>query len=165
MIHAMTPPTGIGCRSMSFLLYGIVGTIVLFLMLLSSILAHRDRTSHKNGCIGVEGTAAIILRWAGKTLGILNGVGIITSSIMLFTGSFDNCFCAFIVFGQGGYVEGFQYWVQIWVSDVVKFWIGVRSLRLPVILCRCLRTSNLRVFLWLLGAVHSLPQLSTSVLQ
>jgi hypothetical protein len=136
MIDAMTPPAGVGCRSMSFLLYGILGTVVLFLMILSSIFAHRDRSSHKNGSIGLEGTAAITLRWAGKTLGILNGVGIITSSIMQFTGSFDNCFCAYTIFGQSAYAEGFQYWVQVGVADVIKFWIGVCSL--PAIPCSCL---------------------------
>lgn len=99
-------------------------------MFLSSILAHRARPSEnsKETTItqDIQGVLAIALRWNGKVLGVLNGVGIIVASIMQFAGVFDNCFCSSNVFG--GTDKGVLYLLEsseIKGSEVVKFWIGV----------------------------------------
>lgn len=95
-------------------------------MFLSSVLAHRARPleRYKTTTItqDIQETLAIGLRWIGKTLGVLNGVGIIVASIMQFSGIYANCFCSSTVFGSD---EGVIHLTDPLDNDVVKFWIGV----------------------------------------
>lgn len=102
-------------------------------MFLSSILAHRARPGQDNKettvTQDIQGAFAIALRWNGKILGVLNGVGIIVASIMQFAGIYDNCFCSSNVFG--GSEKGVLYLMEvsdIKGSEVYKFWIGVRPI-------------------------------------
>jgi hypothetical protein len=131
MIHMQTPPNRIGCRSLTYILYGANGTITFLFMVLSSVLAHRSRLleGHNRTTITqhIQGTLAISLRWAGKTLGVLNGVGIVVASIMQSSGIYDNCFCSFTVFGSD---KGVIHLTDPSHNEVVKFWIGVRDLSL-----------------------------------
>ncbi|KAK5117926.1 hypothetical protein LTR85_008700 [Meristemomyces frigidus] len=120
MIAYLTPTVGLGCRSGSYLLYGIGGTLVWFCLLLSQLLSHeimlryqkehilnpsmdfrlrydpknpntntyeRDRT-HSALC-----AAAVILRYTGKAMAIVNALWLIISSLLEFIGGFDNCWC------------------------------------------------------------------------
>lgn len=126
LIAYLTPTIGLGCRSGSYLLYGVIGTIVWVCLLTSQLLSHeimlryqrehirnpsmdfrlphdpnnpnqytRDR-GHSTLC-----AAAVILRYTGKFLAIINTLWLIISSLLEFVGGFDNCWCE----GDGGRTE------------------------------------------------------------
>lgn len=97
------PTKGLGCRSGSFLIYAVAGTIVLFLMVASSILAHLVRlndfpphhhlrvSSHTSKLAEFTST---LFRRLGKTLATLNTGWIVTASILQFSTVLDSCWCA-----------------------------------------------------------------------
>ncbi|EGN91773.1 hypothetical protein SERLA73DRAFT_164376 [Serpula lacrymans var. lacrymans S7.3] len=69
-----TPPTGLGCRSLGYLLYGVVSTLVWLLLVVSGVFAHyashRPKTTSSRITIHIsEG-----LCWIGKVTAILNGI-------------------------------------------------------------------------------------------
>lgn len=117
LIAFLTPTIGLGCRSGSYLLYGVLGTTVWVCLLTSMLLSHeamlryqkehrinpsmdfrlrpqpkspnpnqysRDRT-HSAFC-----AAAVILRYIGKTLAVINTLWLVISSLMEFVGGYDN---------------------------------------------------------------------------
>lgn len=42
----LTPTTGLGCRSGTYIIYGLVSTIIWLMLLLSSYLAHYAKVRH-----------------------------------------------------------------------------------------------------------------------
>jgi hypothetical protein len=129
-----TPPSGMGCRALTFCIYGVMGTVVFFLMLASSILAHRARLRPNSNAActaqGIEGFLAVLFRRAGKILGVINGLGIIAASTMQFAGVYDNCFCSASTFtGDPGRLLYLMDPTDISQSTVYKFWIGGQSSR------------------------------------
>jgi hypothetical protein len=112
------------------MLYGGVGTLCFFLMFASSILAHCARPKAGNDTTMLqdfEGAFAMLFRWAGKALAVMNGLGIIVASIMQFAGVYDNCFCLSNLFQ--GHSDGIlrlldPQAVDIKGSEVYRFWIG-----------------------------------------
>ena len=156
-IAFVTPARGLGCRSSSYVLYGVLATAAWLLLVLSSILSHaamlrfqrttqtrlletRGRTggqhdggsnvhmsvlmpSHSSqyqsqqpspatqtavddnepgaappapdrsrGTIALR-AGAVLTRWLGKTLVVLNALWIVTITLVEYTGGFDNCWC------------------------------------------------------------------------
>ena len=128
LIHLNTPPKGIGCRALTFTIYGAAATVTLWLLLLSSLLSHlarrqsiherRSRLKTLIGCI------AALTRWSGKTIAIANGIGILLSCTMQFAGVYDNCFCSSTIFG--GNPNGLVSFIEDDVkgSEVYRYWIG-----------------------------------------
>jgi len=97
LIHVNTPPKGIGCRATTFTVYGVAATLAFWLLLFSSVLAHlarrqsvREKRSSLKTFIGY---IAVLTRWLGKFIAIINGFGILISCIMQFAGVYDSCFC------------------------------------------------------------------------
>lgn len=93
-ITYLTPTVGLGCRSGSFLAYGIGGTFAWLLLLLSSVLSHlkdsefkRSRTRHilEAVCITLDVTA--------KLVATANAIWIITLCIFQFSGFYSTCYC------------------------------------------------------------------------
>ena len=128
LIHLFTPPKGMGCRALTFVVYGSTGTVSFLLLLLSSILAHWARPQSlrgkRSGFKIFVGCIAALTRWLGKTLAILNGLGILLSCGMQFGGVYDNCFCSSTIFG--GNPDGLVKFVEqdIKGSEVYGYWIG-----------------------------------------
>ena len=128
LIHLFTPPTGMGCRALTFFVYGSAGTVAFLLLLLSSILAHWARLQtdreQRSGFKTFVGSVATIARWVGKTIAIMNGIGILVSCGMQFGGVYDNCFCSSTIFG--GNPDGLVKFVEqdIKGSEVYGYWIG-----------------------------------------
>ncbi|KAG6371065.1 hypothetical protein JVT61DRAFT_10602 [Boletus reticuloceps] len=162
-----TPTIGLGCRSLAYLIYGMLSTAVWILLLLSSVLGYYAHhlvedlpipdfesdeqdtsptsiTGHGFPFPGGAGSAAIPLhrfpsphvgtpldtdepasittikyfhtgwrhaqtiarvsdwlRWIGKSLAIVNAVGIITNSVFQYSGMYDNCYCDSSIFKWG----------------------------------------------------------------
>ncbi|KAM6492277.1 hypothetical protein JOM56_012001 [Amanita muscaria] len=98
----LTPTRGFGCRSASFLLYGILATVVWLLLVISSVLAHSFSTSRKQGkSRKVIGALVVFFRQAAKTIAAINAAWILTSSLFQFSSIFDNCYCNAAVLGLG----------------------------------------------------------------
>ncbi|KZV73315.1 hypothetical protein PENSPDRAFT_603094 [Peniophora sp. CONT] len=109
-----TPTTGLGCRSGSFALYGVVGTFVWIIIVSSSFITHyaewleectiatprvelsahhlSPRTAHR---------LAKFLRAFGKLVAVLNAIFIVTACIFLFSNFYTNCWCDSSVLGRG----------------------------------------------------------------
>ena len=128
LIHLNTPPKGIGCRAMTFTMYGAAATLAFLLLLLSSILAHLARRQSvrekRSGSKTFIGYIAMFTRWLGKFIAVMNGVGILLSCIMQFTGVYDNCFCSSTIFG--GNPNGLVWFIEedVTGSEVYKYWVG-----------------------------------------
>jgi hypothetical protein len=103
---------GLGCRSASYILYGVLSTLVWMMLLTSSILtfystntpaqlSRRYLASKLNLRFRVTRFLAICLRRFGKMIAILNTLWILATSILQFTGSYDRCYCNSSVLGLG----------------------------------------------------------------
>ena len=128
LIHLNTPPKGMGCRALTFTVYGAAGTAAFLLLLFSSILSHLVRRQNdrekRSGLRTFIGYIAIFTRWLGKFIAIANGLGILLSCIMQFAAIYDNCFCSSTIFG--GNPNGLVFFIEndVKESDVYKYWIG-----------------------------------------
>jgi hypothetical protein len=131
----LTPTIGLGCRSGSYLLYGILGTVVWMCLLISQLLSHQvmlryqevhihnpsmdfgDREQRQEQGLTGFGFAllrgsAVSLRYIGKAIAILNTGWLIASSLLEFIGGFDNCWCNGNVLGLGD-----KGWVVLFKGD------------------------------------------------
>ncbi|KAJ7025558.1 hypothetical protein C8F04DRAFT_1191308 [Mycena alexandri] len=102
------PTQGIGCRVGSYLVYGIVSTVVWMMLVASSILAHISSfTGTSNGryvydkSTRTAAVASIILRRTGKLLAASNAIWIVSACLFQFSSFFDRCLCNSSVFSLG----------------------------------------------------------------
>lgn len=128
LIHMKTPPEGFGCRALTYIAYGAAGTAVFLLLLFSSILSHlarRQNVREKRSVLKtIAGYLAVLTRWLGKFIGIMNGLGILVSCAMQFAGVYDNCFCSSGVFS--GTTDGLVSFTppDVQESELYGYWIG-----------------------------------------
>ena len=99
-------PPGLGCRALSFLLYGVAGTVSFFLFLTSSILAHMSRplpgqTPTSSWSRTFQDAGAVVCRRLGKCVAIASGIGILLVCFFQVMGLFDNCYCNSTTFDKG----------------------------------------------------------------
>ncbi|KAF9790972.1 hypothetical protein BJ322DRAFT_419122 [Thelephora terrestris] len=105
-IHYWKSPVGLGCRSLSFLLYGVVATASMFFCLASSVLAHISRPLHgpvhqtSLRQMYLDG-GAVLCGYLGKTLAFASGIGIMIICSFQSSGVYDNCYCASTTFDRG----------------------------------------------------------------
>ncbi|KAJ7242964.1 hypothetical protein C8J57DRAFT_1366610 [Mycena rebaudengoi] len=105
VVAFFTPTKGLACRSGSYLLYGVMSTLVWLLLVTSSILAHystftvsfKGRYLHTKST-RLTGVASIILRRLAKVLASLNAVWIVLACLFQFGSFFDRCWCNSSVF-------------------------------------------------------------------
>lgn len=130
-IHYWKAPVGLGCRAMSFLLYGIAATLSMFLCLAGTVLAHLSRPQLQHGPVywlswsqTLLDYGAVLCAYSGKALAFASGIGIMIVCFFQSSGAFTNCFCASTTFDRGvhdvvlltiNYVVG---------SDIVRVWVG-----------------------------------------
>ncbi|KAJ7856704.1 hypothetical protein B0H14DRAFT_2752481 [Mycena olivaceomarginata] len=102
------PTKGIGCRTGSYLIYGVVATLVWMMLVASSFLAHYSAyTATANGryfqtrFTRFAGIISIILRKTGKFLAALNAAWIVAACLFQFSSFFDRCLCNSSVFSLG----------------------------------------------------------------
>ncbi|VDB86071.1 unnamed protein product [Peniophora sp. CBMAI 1063] len=111
----LTPTSGLGCRSGSFLLYAAVGHIAWIAIVSSSFLNHyaqwleqlrqtepRESTSkHWHPSPGMIRMTVTFLRVSGKVLASLNAIFIVVACIFLFSNFYSRCWCDSSVLGRG----------------------------------------------------------------
>ncbi|KIK39143.1 hypothetical protein CY34DRAFT_89767, partial [Suillus luteus UH-Slu-Lm8-n1] len=100
-----TPTTGIGCRTMGYLLYGAISTLIWMMLLMSSVLAHHSAAY--SGRLSRSASARIalalshFLRWMGKLCAVINFFLVICTCIFQYSNFYDRCFCNSSVFSRG----------------------------------------------------------------
>ena len=129
VIHYWKAPVGLGCRALSFFMYGVAGTLVLFLCLASSVLAHVSRP--QNGpvyrrpwsqmCLN---GGAVFCGYLGKSLAIASGLGILVVCFFQSAGTFNNCYCSSMTFGKGFGDVVFLSINYVIAPSLVHVWIG-----------------------------------------
>ncbi|KAJ6576151.1 hypothetical protein DFH09DRAFT_1031678 [Mycena vulgaris] len=101
-----TPAVGIGCRSGSYLIYGVAATLSWLLLIVSHLTSHAlmqrlEKDLHRGGVekdphrAGVEflGGLAVLTRFTGKAVAIANTGWLIASSVLEDIGTFQTCWC------------------------------------------------------------------------
>ncbi|KAJ7449314.1 hypothetical protein FB451DRAFT_756169 [Mycena latifolia] len=131
MVSYFTPTRGIGCRAGSYVVYGVLSTVIWMMLVASSVLAHystftatfNDRYVHTKST-RMAGITSIVLRRTAKTLASLNSIWIVLACLLQFSSFFDRCFCNSSIFTLGK--RGFNA-IDILSSDVAALtapWIG-----------------------------------------
>jgi len=100
LIAFSVPTRGIGCRSGSYLIYGLTSTLVWILLVVSSILAHystftldlKGKSMHTKST-RIAGILSSILRRSAKILASINAIWIILACLLYFGNFFDRCWC------------------------------------------------------------------------
>ena len=108
MITILTPTTGLGCRSGSYILYGIISTMVWLALLLSSYLAHyakvrRDSGAPRHGSDAItvaEGLATFLCRLS-ILVAACNTLWIVLVCVFEFSNFYATCYCNSSVLGRG----------------------------------------------------------------
>ncbi|KAK2121997.1 hypothetical protein NOF04DRAFT_1337152 [Fusarium oxysporum II5] len=100
-----TPMIGFGCRSGSYLLYGILSTVVLFILILSMALSHQAMRMYQAEHIRPP-TTNFSKRWTVTWTHWL----FCFDCCLEFVGLFDNCWCksCHLQFGDNGYAVLFR---------------------------------------------------------
>jgi hypothetical protein len=120
-----TPTVGLGCHSLSYLLYAAASTIVWMLLVASSALAHYSTLSPESHPppthLKTIKWLAVVLRRLGKLLASLNAAWIVVACILQFSNIYDNCCCNSSVLGLGDRAYDV---ILISAGDVKQPWIA-----------------------------------------
>ena len=109
IVVIFTPTSGLGCRSGSYLLYGVVSTMVWLALLLSSYLAHYAKARHDSGVLQVSGFnsanlargLATFLRRLSIFVAGCNALFVILVCVSQFSNFYSTCYCNSSVLGRG----------------------------------------------------------------
>lgn len=122
---------GMGCRSLSYLIYGAVSTVIWMMLLISSILAHYSKGQSKQSMfVRVPLALSVCLRRMGKLLAIANSVWVILTCVLQYSDFYDTCFCnsSMISRGQAAYITIIETSARAFLAKVA--WYGALSLSL-----------------------------------
>ncbi|KAG2157267.1 hypothetical protein DEU56DRAFT_975432 [Suillus clintonianus] len=103
IVEWFTPTTGMGCRSLSYLIYGAVSTIIWMMLLISSILTHYSAAYSRQASLSARIAMAFshCLRRMGKLLAIANTIWVTLTCIIQYSGFYDTCFCNSSMISRG----------------------------------------------------------------
>ncbi|KAG2151540.1 hypothetical protein DEU56DRAFT_778456 [Suillus clintonianus] len=107
LVGWFTPTTKMGCRSIGYLLYGAISTLIWMMLLVSSILAHYSTADplRARGVLSARSAAlklSHLLRWTGKLLAIINFFLAIMACVFQYSSFYDRCYCNSSVFSRHG---------------------------------------------------------------
>ncbi|SPQ23026.1 292aed90-b939-4f33-9189-9e4aacd86745 [Thermothielavioides terrestris] len=105
-----TPMVGWGCRSGSYLLYGLLGTAALACLLRSALLSHLAMRMYQQAYVAGGGGRRRTTRLVGKFIAVANAVILVLIGVFEFVGLFDNCWCkaCYLQYGDSGYAVLFR---------------------------------------------------------
>ena len=103
---------GLGCQSVSYIIYGFLSTLAWTMLLTSSILTYYSTNTHAHSSQGhvtrvrVAHWLSILLRRLGKLIAVLNAIWIVVIGFFQFSSFYNQCFCNsnMMGFGKGAYV-------------------------------------------------------------
>ena len=85
---------GLGCRSVAYLIYGALSTLVWGMLLTSSILTYYSTNIRGHVIlVRVARWLSIFLRRLGKVIAGLNAVWIVATALFQFSNLYDRCYC------------------------------------------------------------------------
>ncbi|KAG1820504.1 uncharacterized protein BJ212DRAFT_1297883 [Suillus subaureus] len=121
-----SPTTGMGCRSMSYLLYGAISTLIWMMLLMSSILAHSSAADPRQVSPSARVTLAFshVLRWTGKSLALLNFFLAIMACVFHYSNFYDTCYCNSSVFSRRGAAYAVIIETTAQAAQAKAAWIG-----------------------------------------
>jgi len=126
-------PLGLGCRSASYITYGLLSTLVWMMLLTSSILTYylTNTPIHsfkRHFILTLQARAArwlsIFFRRLGKLIAAFNAVWIVATGLLQFSSFYDRCYCNSSVMGLGQHAYSV---ISLMPSDVREMrtaWIG-----------------------------------------
>ena len=121
VIIVFTPTVGLGCRSLGYTVYGVLSIIIMFLTIISTILARISETRKGKSPYVKDVTAfvAIAIRWTCYLFALLNSVGLIVLACLQFSNFLASCYCNSSVIGRGTntYIVVF---LQDWIPTMRK---------------------------------------------
>lgn len=120
IIHYFTPTIGLGCRSLNWLLYAGVSTLVWILLVISNLLAGTENIGSGPSRL-TEGLSNFI-RVSAQLLAACNGAAIIVSCVVQFGSFYSRCYCNSVVTRLGSKAYN-VFWVRN-VGDIVRPWVG-----------------------------------------
>ncbi|KAK2030400.1 hypothetical protein LX32DRAFT_638264 [Colletotrichum zoysiae] len=90
---------GLGCRSGSYIIYGVLATVSCAAMLLSAWVSHFTMRGYRHATTATAylqfcGAVAVMTRLFGQLLLIGNTIWLLAISIFELIGFFDSCYCA-----------------------------------------------------------------------
>ncbi|KAF7304269.1 hypothetical protein HMN09_00828200 [Mycena chlorophos] len=144
LVAFYTPTKGLACRSGSYLIYGVVSTLIWILLVLSSTLAHyaslvptfKDRYQHTK-TTRLAGITSVIMRRTAKTLAALNFIWVLLACLFQFSSFYDRCWCNSSVF----------YWREHAYNVILVTAADVAALNIPWVLGVALACGCATVFL------------------
>ena len=98
IIIIYTPRTGLGCRSLGYLIYGWIAITIMFFTIFSTAFA---RISEIRNYKSFAKMLIIATRCACFVLAFINSVGLIVLSCLQFSNVLDTCYCNASVLGNG----------------------------------------------------------------
>ena len=101
IIIVYTPTVGLGCRSLGYLIYGWIAITIMFLTILSTILARISEINKDNSLKRFTKSLAVTIRCTCLVLAVLNSVGLIVLCCFQFSNFLANCYCNASVLGNG----------------------------------------------------------------
>ncbi|KIJ48706.1 hypothetical protein M422DRAFT_162327, partial [Sphaerobolus stellatus SS14] len=125
-----TPTRGLGCRSASYVLYGVLSTLSWILFFISSLLAHlvitsqgqpKGRSTHPKYFLR---KLSIISRRLGKFVAFTNAICVLINCLLQFGHFFDRCFCKSSVFYLGDRAFAVLAFTQSDLASIRIAWIG-----------------------------------------
>jgi len=94
IIMIFTPTVGLGCRSLGYIIYGGTAVVILFLNIISTIVARISETRERSTVVkAFTAFIAIAFRRISFLLALANGTGLIVLSCFQFSHFLDNCYC------------------------------------------------------------------------
>ena len=117
VIIIFTPTAGFRCRSLGYTVYGGVSILIMFLTVISTILARISETRKDKSPLVRITTAlfAIALRWTCYSLALVNSVGLVILFCFQFSNFLASCYCSSSVIGHG---------MNTYVIIVLQDWIS-----------------------------------------
>ena len=149
VIIVFTPTVGLGCRSLGYTVYGGVAIIIMFLTIISTILARISETRQGKSPFveGVTAFFAITLRWICYTLALINSVGLIVLSCFQFSNFLANCYCNSSALGNGP-----NTYIVIIVQDWIPMMREFRAIGISV------SAGTIFIFMFALSLISSPPK-------
>ena len=146
VIIIFVPTVGLGCRSLGYIIYGGLAIVIMFLAMLSTILARISETRGDKSPFVKSAAAffAISIRRICYLLAFFNSVGLVALSCFQFSNLLANCYCNSSVLGRG---------TNTYIVIFLKDWVStMRRARLIGIATAAGSMSVFMVPLWLISS-------------
>ena len=124
---------GLGCRSASFFIYGMLSTLVWMMLLTSSFLTFYSTNTPTQSSkehfmrrlrVRLAILSSIFLRRLGKVIATFNAVLIVATGMVQFSSVYDRCYCNSSVIGLGNRAYDVITLVPADLGEMRTSWIG-----------------------------------------